>query len=87
MSFIGPKPESPLFVDTIKQQIPLYTNRLKIKPGVTGWAQINWYHEETIEDVKEKLKYDLEYMHHHNFRMHLKIFFTSLEALLFGKEY
>ena len=86
MSFIGPKPESPLFVDSIKQQVPLYTNRLKMKPGVTGWAQINWYHEETIEDVKEKLKYDLEYMHHHNFRMHLKIFLTSLEALLFGKE-
>lgn len=87
MSFIGPKPESPLFVDTIKQQIPLYTNRLRIKPGVTGWAQINWHHEETIEDVKEKLKYDIDYINGHTLKMEWTIFFSSLSALLFGKEY
>jgi len=87
MSFIGPKPESPLFVDVIKQQIPLYTNRLKIKPGITGWAQINWHHEETIEDVKEKLKYDLFYLDKRTLKLDLKIFFSTISALLFGREH
>jgi lipopolysaccharide/colanic/teichoic acid biosynthesis glycosyltransferase len=87
MSFIGPKPESPLFVDIIKQQIPLYTNRLRIKPGITGWAQINWDHEETIEDVREKLKYDLFYLNKRTLKLDFKILFSTLSTLLFGKEY
>jgi exopolysaccharide biosynthesis polyprenyl glycosylphosphotransferase len=84
MSFIGPQPESPLFVDAIKEQIPLYNQRFKIKPGITGWAQVNWKYEETIEDVKEKLRYDLYYMNNRTLILDIKIMLRTIKSLIFG---
>jgi exopolysaccharide biosynthesis polyprenyl glycosylphosphotransferase len=85
MSFIGPRPERPFFVGTFKQQIPLYTNRLKVKPGVTGWAQVKWGYDDTIEDVKEKLKYDLYYINGRSFLLDVKILFLTIGTVLLSK--
>ena len=62
MSLIGPRPERPVFVDEFKKAIPRYEQRLNVKPGITGLAQVWHRYDETIEDVKKKLKYDLLYI-------------------------
>ena len=85
MSFVGPRPERPFFVESFKEQIPLYINRLLIKPGVTGWAQVRWHYDENIEDVKEKLKYDLYYINNHSLWLDIKIFFLTLVTVLTQK--
>ncbi len=85
MSFIGPRPERPFFVDSFQKQIPLYINRLQVKPGVTGWAQVKWGYDETLEDVKEKLKYDLYYVNNRSLWLDIKIFFLTISTVLLGK--
>ena len=82
MSFIGPNPEGQFFVESFKQQIPFYKNRLQIKPGITGWAQIKWAYDETIEDIKEKLAYDLYYINNKSIIFDLKIIFLTVNELL-----
>ncbi|MDX5360630.1 MAG: TIGR03013 family PEP-CTERM/XrtA system glycosyltransferase [Alphaproteobacteria bacterium] len=62
MSFVGPRPERPEFVAELSQEIPYYQDRHRVKPGITGWAQINYPYGASVEDTKEKLKYDLYYM-------------------------
>jgi lipopolysaccharide/colanic/teichoic acid biosynthesis glycosyltransferase len=62
MSLIGPRPERPMFVEKFKQVIPDYEGRLAIKPGITGLAQVWHRYDETIEDVKKKVKYDRLYI-------------------------
>jgi lipopolysaccharide/colanic/teichoic acid biosynthesis glycosyltransferase len=62
MSIIGPRPERPKFVDEFKQFIPDYEQRLQVKPGITGLAQVWHRYDETIDDVKKKLRYDLLYI-------------------------
>jgi lipopolysaccharide/colanic/teichoic acid biosynthesis glycosyltransferase len=62
MSFIGPRPERPFFVDTFKRQIQGYTHRLLVKPGLTGLAQVRYRYDESIDDVEKKLTYDLFYI-------------------------
>ena len=58
MSIVGPRPERPFFVKKLKETYPFYSRRLKIRPGVTGWAQINQPFDTNIKDVHQKLKYD-----------------------------
>ena len=58
MSVVGPRPERPFFVDKLKKTYPFYNRRLKIRPGVTGWAQINQPFDTNVKDVHQKLKYD-----------------------------
>ena len=62
MSFVGPRPERPYFVDELKKEIPFYTVRLVVKPGITGWAQTNYVYGSSKEDALEKLQYDLYYI-------------------------
>lgn len=62
MSLIGPRPERPFFVDAFKMQIQGYTHRLLVKPGLTGLAQVRYKYDESIDDVKKKLSYDLLYI-------------------------
>jgi exopolysaccharide biosynthesis polyprenyl glycosylphosphotransferase len=62
LSFVGPRPERPEFVQMLEKKIPYYEARLFIKPGVTGWAQINYHKDTTTEDVFEKLQYDIYYL-------------------------
>ncbi len=85
MSLIGPRPERPEFVEKLSSQIPLYKRRLRVKPGITGWAQIKYKYDETIEDVKMKLKYDLFYIENMSLRMDLKIIIYTILHILSGK--
>ncbi|MBN2092422.1 undecaprenyl-phosphate glucose phosphotransferase [candidate division KSB1 bacterium] len=85
MSLVGPRPERPYFVDHLKRQVPLYARRLKIKPGITGWAQIKGDYDTSLESVKKKLEYDLFYMESMSLRMDLKIIFNTILIMLRGK--
>ncbi len=82
MSFIGPRPERPFFVDKYSRQIPFYKNRLKVKPGVTGIAQIKVGYDESIDDVMEKVKWDLYYIEHKSLWLNIKILFQTVGVLL-----
>lgn len=62
MSIIGPRPEQPHYVDRVSKELPDYQKRLSIRPGITGLAQVNHKYDETIDDVKRKLQYDLQYI-------------------------
>ncbi len=85
MSFVGPRPERPFFVEKLSQEIPLYKRRLKVRPGITGWAQVKHKYDESIDDVKMKLRYDLFYIENMSLRMDFKILFRTIFVVLFGK--
>ena len=85
MSLVGPRPERPYFVDMLAQQLPYYRRRLKVRPGITGWAQVKHKYDESIEDVKVKLRYDLFYIENMSFRMDIKILARTILVVLFGK--
>lgn len=85
MSLVGPRPERPFFVEQLSQQIPYYKRRLKVRPGITGWAQVKHKYDESIEDVKVKLRYDLFYIENMSLRMDIKILARTILVVLFGK--
>lgn len=85
MSLVGPRPERAFFVEKLSQEIPYYKRRLKVRPGVTGWAQIKHKYDESIEDVKIKLRYDLFYIENMSIRMDFKILLRTVFVVLFGK--
>ncbi|MFA7420467.1 MAG: sugar transferase [Melioribacteraceae bacterium] len=85
MSFVGPRPERPFFVEKLSKEIPLYKRRLKVRPGITGWAQVKHKYDETIDDVKVKLRYDLFYIENMSLRMDFKIIFKTVFVVFFGK--
>lgn len=85
MSLIGPRPERPFFVDQFKKEIPFYARRLKVKPGLTGWAQIKGGYDTSIENVKEKLQFDLFYLENMSLRMDMKVIFNTIYIMLRGK--
>jgi exopolysaccharide biosynthesis polyprenyl glycosylphosphotransferase len=85
MSLVGPRPERPFFVEKFTEQIPYYKRRLKVRPGITGWAQVKHKYDESIEDVKAKLRYDLFYIENMSLRMDFKILFRTIFVVLFGK--
>lgn len=85
MSLVGPRPERKYFVDQFKKEIPLYSRRLSVRPGITGWAQVKWKYDETFDDVKEKTKYDLFYVENMSLRMDIKILINTLFTMLSGK--
>ena len=85
MSLVGPRPERPFFVEKFALEIPYYKRRLRVKPGVTGWAQVKHKYDENIEDVKTKLKFDLFYIENMSLRMDLKILIRTIFVVLFGK--
>lgn len=85
MSMVGPRPERPFFVEKLAKEIPYYKRRLKVRPGITGWAQVKHKYDETIEDVKVKLRYDLFYIENMSLRMDFKIILRTIFVVLFGK--
>ncbi len=85
MSFIGPRPERPEFVEKLKALIPYYSRRHFIKPGVTGWAQVRYPYGSSIEDAVEKLRYDLYYIKNLSPFLDTLIFFETIKVVLFGR--
>ncbi len=85
MALVGPRPERPFFVEKLRQVYPLYLRRLRIRPGITGWAQVKGEYDTSIEQVKEKLEYDLFYLENMSLRMDLKILFQTFYVMLIGK--
>ncbi|MBI3802505.1 MAG: TIGR03013 family PEP-CTERM/XrtA system glycosyltransferase [Nitrospirae bacterium] len=85
MSFVGPRPERPYFVAQLSEQIPFYALRFAVKPGVTGWAQIRYPYGASVEDAREKLRYDLFYIKNMSFFFDLWIIFQTIKIVLFGR--
>jgi sugar transferase (PEP-CTERM system associated) len=85
MSFVGPRPERPFFVEQLAQEIPFYQQRHAVKPGVTGWAQIKYQYGSSVEDAMEKLRYDLYYIKHLSIALDLSIVFDTVKVIMFGK--
>jgi sugar transferase (PEP-CTERM system associated) len=85
MSFVGPRPERPFFVEQLAREIPFYMQRHAVKPGLTGWAQVKYEYGSSIEDAMEKLRYDLYYIKHLSVFFDLTIVLDTVKVVLFGK--
>jgi lipopolysaccharide/colanic/teichoic acid biosynthesis glycosyltransferase len=85
MSFVGPRPERPEFIDNLVKQIPFYGQRHVVKPGLTGWAQVRYSYGATIEDAMEKLQFDLFYIKNFSISLDLFIIFETLKTVLLRK--
>ncbi len=81
MSFVGPRPERPEFVEELKKAIPFYNERHLVKPGLTGWAQINFPYGASVADAKEKLQYDLFYIKNQSIAMDISIILKTLNTV------
>ena len=85
MSFVGPRPERPFFVEQLAREIPFYMERHAVKPGLTGWAQVKYQYGSSVEDAMEKLRYDLYYIKHLSIVFDLTIVLDTVKVILFGK--
>ena len=85
MSLVGPRPERPYFVEQLKAEIPWYVRRIKMKPGITGWAQVKHKYDASIEDVKQKVIYDLYYFENMSIVLDIKIILQTFWVVLTGK--
>lgn len=85
MSFVGPRPERPEFVAELEEKIPFYGVRHRVKPGLMGWAQLNYPYGASVEDAANKLRYDLYYTKNHSTLMDLLIMIQTVEVVLLGK--
>lgn len=82
MSVVGPRPERPEFIAELQEQVPFYRTRLVVKPGLTGWAQINYRYGSSVEDALMKLQYDLYYIRHQSLWLDLSIILKTLGVVL-----
>lgn len=85
MSFVGPRPERPEFVDQLNERIPYYRERHSIKPGITGWAQLCYPYGSSEQDALEKLQYDLFYVKNHSLLFYIAILVQTVEVIVWGK--
>ncbi|HED64099.1 MAG TPA: TIGR03013 family PEP-CTERM/XrtA system glycosyltransferase [Planctomycetes bacterium] len=85
MSFVGPRPERPTFVRELAEQIPYYHQRHIVKPGLTGWAQVNYPYGNTVEDALQKLQFDLFYIRHQSFLFDLSIVLDTVRTVVLRK--
>lgn len=85
MSFIGPRPERPYFVEMLKQQIPFYDLRHSVRPGITGWAQVSHHYGASVDEAKEKLEYDLFYIKNMSISLDLLILVQTVKIVIFGR--
>ena len=85
MSLVGPRPERPYFVEQLADRIPLYSRRHRIQPGVTGLAQVKWRYDADLDDVRQKLKYDLFYIETMSLGLDAKILFRTVRTALTGQ--
>ena len=82
MSIVGPRPERTDFVELLRREIPYYGDRHRVKPGITGWAQLNYIYGASIEGARRKLQYDLYYMKHFGIALDLIIMLQTVRVLL-----
>ncbi len=82
MSFVGPRAEQPIIVQELQEKIPFYRSRLFVKPGLTGWAQINFGYASNAEQNAIKLEYDLYYIKHRNFMLDISILFQTMGSVI-----
>jgi len=82
MSLVGPRPERPYFVDQLTRGIPFYAVRHSVKPGVTGWAQVNYHYGASVDDSIQKLQYDLYYVKNHTLFLDIVILFETVGVVL-----
>ena len=85
MNLVGPRPERPEIFDDLRKQIPDYQKRQLARPGLTGWAQVNQSYDQTIEDVKRKVQYDIEYIRRRGLSEDLKIMLRTVPVVLFRR--
>ncbi|MBB5710299.1 TIGR03013 family XrtA/PEP-CTERM system glycosyltransferase [Sphingomonas xinjiangensis] len=83
MSFVGPRPERPQFVDDLEQRLPYYAERHMVKPGITGWAQINYPYGASIDDARQKLEFDLFYAKNYSPFLDILILLQTIRVVLF----
>ena len=85
MSFVGPRPERPHFVEQLKKDVPFYPLRHTVKPGLTGWAQVCHPYGASIDDAQEKLRYDLYYIKNYSMFLDITILIQTVQVILWGK--
>jgi sugar transferase (PEP-CTERM system associated) len=85
MSFVGPRPERPFFVDQLTQHIPYYRSRHSVKPGITGWAQVRYGYGGSVEDATRKLEFDLYYMKNHSLLLDVVILLKTIRVVVLGE--
>ena len=85
MSFVGPRPERPFFVDQLANEIPYYNMRHSIKPGITGMAQVRYSYAASKADTIQKLQYDLYYVKNNSLFLDMLIMIETIQVVLFGK--
>ena len=85
MSFVGPRPERPEFVSMLEKEIPYFKERHRVKPGITGWAQLCYPYGASVEDSRQKLQYDLYYIKNHSVLLDLIIMIQTVEVVLVGE--
>src|SRR3984893_17198095 len=85
MSFSGPRPERPEFIQSLQKEIPYYMKRLSVKPGITGWAQVKYRYGASVEDSLEKLQYDLYYIKNLSLFLDLLILLNTIQVVLFAR--
>jgi lipopolysaccharide/colanic/teichoic acid biosynthesis glycosyltransferase len=82
MSIVGPRPERPQLVGEISHALPIYRARQSVRPGITGWAQINYRYGDSVEDARVKLEYDLYYVKHAGFLQDILILLQTIPTML-----
>jgi lipopolysaccharide/colanic/teichoic acid biosynthesis glycosyltransferase len=85
MTFIGPRPERPIFVDMLEREIKYYKQRHLVKPGLTGWAQVRYRYGASVDDAREKFQYDLYYIKNQSPLLDAIILFETIRICLFGR--
>ncbi|MGB0712329.1 MAG: TIGR03013 family XrtA/PEP-CTERM system glycosyltransferase [Gammaproteobacteria bacterium] len=85
MSFVGPRPERPTFVDQLKESLPFYSERHRVKPGITGWAQICYPYGASEKDAMHKLQFDLYYVKNYNVFLDIWILMQTAEVVVWSK--
>ena len=85
MNFVGPRPERPVFVEQLEREIPYYSQRHLVKPGLTDWAQIKYPYGASVEDAMEKLRYDLYYIKHMSIAFDLTIVIDTVKVIVCAK--
>ena len=85
MSIVGPRPERPKIVDELIKEIPYYSHRLQVKPGITGWAQINKGYDRSMDDVYTKIKNDLYYIENRSLFLDIKILLLTVWTMIMGR--